>query len=140
MEAKKGKAIRNCCVLIGVICLMQGCSIEKTDGNKVQDLEFTVVTEDKIPQELAQSIEEQKAADFKLTYASGEKLYIARGYGEQETGGYSIAVEDVYLTKNAICFDTTLIGPKENEEVKKAPSFPYIVVEVGVKDKNVLFE
>jgi len=52
----------------------------------------------------------------------------------------SISVKDVYLTQNALCFVTTLIGPGENETVAKAPSFPYIVVEVTKCDKNVLFE
>ena len=77
---------------------------------------------------------------IKLTYEDNGKLYIARGYGEKETGGYSISVKDVYLTQNALCFVTTLIGPGENETVAKAPSFPYIVVEVTKCDKNVLFE
>ena len=89
---------------------------------------------------MKQEIEERKEMDFKLTYEDNGKLYIARGYGEKETGGYSISVKDVYLTQNALCFVTTLIGPGENETVAKAPSFPYIVVEMTKCDKNVLFE
>ena len=53
---------------------------------------------------------------------------------------YSISVKDVYLTQNALCFATTLIGPGENETVAKVPSFPYIVVEVAKCDKNVVFK
>ena len=83
---------------------------------------------------------QKKEADFKLTYEDDGQLYIVRGYGEQETGGYSIAVKEVYLTKNAICFHTMLIGPGEAEEKTKAPSYPYIVVQVKSQDKNVIFE
>ena len=115
-----------------------GCGIEDTNGSKIEDVEFTVLEEEAVPEELKQ--EQRSEMDFKLTYEDNGKLYIARGYGEKETGGYSISVKDVYLTQNALCFVTTLIGPGENETVAKAPSFPYIVVEVTKCDKNVLFE
>lgn len=130
-------------VILLCICasfqLASGCSVEQTDGNKLEDLAFTVVEEEAIPDELKAEIESRKEMDFKLAYENGDKLYIVRGYGEKETGGYSIAVEDVYLTRNAVCFSSTLIGPGENEGVTKAPSFPYIVVEVTNHNKNVVF-
>lgn len=127
-------------LLVGLVCVLEGCSIEKTDGNKVADLDFTIVEEKEVPDEFMTQIQEKKDADFKLTYEIEGNLYIARGYGEQETGGYSIAVKDVYLTKNAVCIATTLIGPKETDDVVKAPSYPYIVVKVASQNKNVLFE
>ena len=116
-----------------------GCKISESDGTKVSDLDYTVVEEEKVPEELKTQIDEKKEADFKLTYENGEDLYIIRGYGEQETGGYSIAVNDVYLTTNSVCFQTTLIGPSESEEKSKAPSYPYIVVKIKDQDKNVVF-
>lgn len=101
-----------------------GCGIEDTNGSKIEDVEFTVLEEEAVPEELKQEIEERKEMDFKLTYEGNGKLYIARGYGEKETGGYSISVKDVYLTQNALCFVTTLIGPGENETVAKGTKFP----------------
>ena len=65
---------------------------------------------------------------------------IVRGYGEQETGGYSICIRDLYLTSNAIIFDTELIGPRKGETISKSPSYPYIVVKVELRDENVVFE
>ena len=129
IEARK--AVRSVTGLLAVAWIglaVAGCGIEDTNGSKIEDVEFTVLEEEAVPEEL------------KLTYEDNGKLYIARGYGEKETGGYSISVKDVYLTQNALCFVTTLIGPGENETVAKAPSFPYIVVEVTKCDKNVLFE
>lgn len=123
---------------LAALCV-SGCSVEQTDGTKVKDVDFTVVEEEAIPPELKEQIDSRKEMDFKLAYENGDKLYIVRGYGERETGGYSIAVKDVYLTKNAVCFSSTLIGPGENEEVTKAPSFPYVVVEVSNYNKNVVF-
>ena len=61
-----------------------------------------MLEEEAVPEELKQEIEERKEMDFKLTYEDNGKLYIARGYGEKETGGYSISVKDVYLTQNAL--------------------------------------
>ena len=95
---------------------------------------------DRYPEELQNDIEEKKAADFKMTYKDSEFLYIVRGYGEQETGGYSICIRNLYLTSNAIIFDTELIGPRKGETISKSPSYPYIVVKVELRDENVVFE
>ena len=62
------------------------------------------------------------------------------GYGVQETGGYSISVNECYLTKNAVYFDTTLIGPMKGEKINQVKSYPYIVVRMGYLEKNVVFE
>ncbi|MCI8786231.1 MAG: protease complex subunit PrcB family protein [Eubacterium sp.] len=127
-------------VLAGMVFLWNGCGIEKTDGSKVRDLEYEIVEEENLPEELAAKIEEKKAADFKLTYEGDKDLYIVRGYGEQETGGYSIQILDFYLTQNAVVFDTNLVGPSKDEVKNAAPSFPYLVVKTKNPDKNVIFQ
>ncbi len=126
-------------VLILLLCL-QGCGVIETDTQKIEDLEYEILEEKDIPQELSEMIEERKETGFKVTYTDQEYLYIAMGYGEQETGGYSIAVNECYLTKNAIYFDTTLIGPVKGEKINRVKSYPYIVVRVGKLEKNVVFE
>lgn len=125
--------------LLAVMLCICGCSVETTDGSKEQELEFTIVEEHEIPEELMTQIEAQKEMDFKLTYESDDILYIVRGYGEQETGGYSVAVTDLYESSNAVCIRTELIGPGENETVAKSPSFPYIVVCLPTQGKTVCF-
>ncbi len=126
-------------VLILLLCL-QGCGVIETDTQKIEDLEYEILEEKDIPQELSEMIEERKETGFKVTYTDQEYLYIAMGYGEQETGGYSIAVNECYLTKNAIYFDTTLIGPVKGEKINRVKSYPYILVRVGKLEKNVVFE
>ena len=120
--------------------LFAGCSVEQTNRTKISDLDYTIAAEADIPEELQNDIEEKKAADFKMTYKDSEFLYIVRGYGEQETGGYSICIRDLYLTSNAIIFDTELIGPRKGETISKSPSYSYIVVKVELRDENVVFE
>ena len=127
-------------VLAGMVFLWSGCGIEKTDGSKVRDLEYEIVEEENLPEELAAKIEEKKAADVKLTYEGDKDLYIVRGYGEQETGGYSIQILNFYLTQNAVVFDTNLVGPSKDEVKNAAPSFPYLVVKTKNPDKNVIFQ
>lgn len=129
-------------VVFAVVLMINlaGCGIEETDGTKIKDLEYTVVSEKEIPEELMSTIEEKKAADFKSTYETEEYLYLIHGYGEKETGGYSIAVKELYLTSNAVFFQTELIGPGEVKQASKSPSFPYIVVKTEYQDKNVVFQ
>ncbi len=127
-------------IIVMTVATAGGCAVEKTDHSKVADLAFSVVEEDELPEELKDKIEEKKAADFKLSYETADALYIVRGYGEQETGGYSISVDELYLTKNAIFFDTTLIGPRKGDNIIQSPSFPYLVVKTELRDESVVFE
>lgn len=120
--------------------LLAGCSVEKTSRTKVRDLDYHVAAEEEIPEELKTQIKEKEAADFKLTYETPEYLYIVRGYGEQETGGYSIQVKELYLTSNAVFFSTELIGPRKGENTAKSPSYPYIVVKTEKLEETVVFE
>ena len=120
--------------------LLSGCSIEDTNRTKVEDLNYAIVKESDIPEEIMAMIEEKKAADFKITYELDEDLYIVRGYGEQATGGYSVRIKDCYLTTNAILFDTELIGPRKGETTSASPSYPYIVIKMEKRDESTIFE
>lgn len=120
--------------------LLPGCGLEKTDSRKLEDLQYKILEDKEVPQEFLAVIEEKKEQIFKLTYTDGEDLYIAVGYGVQQTGGYSISVNQCYLTANAIYFDTTLIGPSKGEQVNEAKSYPYLVIKTEYSEKNVVFE
>lgn len=120
--------------------LLAGCGFLKEETIKLRDLEFTVLSEEKIPAELLTIIEEKKADPFQITYSDNRYLYICVGYGEQETGGYSIAVDELYLTQTNICAGTSLLGPEASEKSNKTPSYPYIVIKTEYLDMTVLFE
>ena len=124
-------------VLLG--CLLSGCSIGDTLGEKENQLEYTIVGEKELPEELLTMINEKKTAEFKMTYADKENLYIVRGYGEQPTGGYSIQVNGVTLSDNGIHVDTNLIGPETEEEKGTEPSYPFIVLKTAYMDKTVMY-
>ena len=62
------------------------------------------------------------------------------GYGEQQTSGYSIIVEDLYLTSNAVCVVTELLGPGNGEEAAEATTCPYIVLKMESMELSVVFK
>ena len=129
-----------CWLLTGCILLLAGCAVLSEEKIKLRDLEFTVLSEDKIPEELMSILEEKKSKTFQITYSDNEFLYICIGYGEQETGGYSIAVNELYLTETNICVNTSLLGPEASDKGNKTPSYPYIVLKTEFLDKTVIFD
>lgn len=131
-----------CIVGFAAFLLLGGCGEKKDPLEKIKDLEFTVLADENIPEELKAVIEEKKSAPFKVTYQDNGFLYVCVGYGEQVSGGYSIAVNALYLTENAIYADTTLLGPDPSDPAagkKNTPSCPYIVIKTEFVDKPVVF-
>ncbi len=124
-------------VLLALTALA-GCGKGSGDGDK-EPLDFTVAEETEIPDELRSIIEEKKQAEFKLTYSSGDSLYLVVGIGQQETGGYSISVKDLYLQDGTICLETESMGPSKDEQASQAPSCPYLVVKLGYREEPVVF-
>lgn len=120
--------------------LLGGCTFSQNKTEKIRDLEYTIMNEKELPEELKAEIENSKEAGFKYTYSDGQYLYIANGYGKQETGGYSIQMKELYLTDNAIYFKAELYGPQNGETVSKASSYPYIVIKTEMMDFPVVFE
>lgn len=119
--------------------LLIGCSSGKEQQQEQQyETDFTVCSEENLPKELKQLVNEKKEKPFKLSYSTKEYTYIAVGYGEQTMGGYSIQVKELYETKNMVVVETTLKGPKPSEE-KKGVSYPYLVVKMQNSEKPISF-
>lgn len=122
------------------IFLAGGCGARRQGTEKIRDMEFTVLAKENIPEECLSMIEEKKENPFKFTYEDGQYLYICVGYGRQKTGGYSISVNELYLTKNAVYIDTNLLGPSADSEQVQAETYPYVVVKTEYLDQNVVFD
>lgn len=126
-------------IIMATVTGMTACKRED-EIKKIRDLDFTVVEDADLPGELKELIEEKKAQPFKISYSNKDNLYIAVGYGKQNTGGYSISVDELYLTNNAIYIDTNLIGPSSDDVVSQGATYPYVVVKLEFIDKKVVFE
>ena len=127
--------------VIGTVAAMvsvSGCDREAEDEN-LTSVDFTVVSFEDIPKDFLTQIEEKKNADFRLTYTADGWLYIARGYGAQNSGGYSIAIKEVSMSDNAVYFDSELLGPKQGEAVNKLATYPYVVVKLEDAGRSVVF-
>lgn len=115
-----------------------GCSIQKADISKQGDIEYTVVALQDVPEEMG--IIEQNEKPFEITYEDQGYLYVAKGYGEQETSGYSIVVESCYESENTIFIKTKLIGPEKSEKIVSKPTYPYLVLKMENREKEVVFQ
>ncbi len=132
--------MRKWCLIFLAVWVLAGCGVETQDEEKIKDLEFTVLDPERTPEELRNVLEEKKTEPFKVTYEDEGYLYICVGYGEQQTSGYSIAVEDLYLTSNAIYVKTELLGPDGTEETADAVTCPYLVLKLEYLEQPVVFE
>jgi len=129
-----------CGILLACVLFVTGCTLLSEEKIKLRDLDFTVLSEEKIPEQLKGIIEEKKGSAFQITYTDNANLYICIGYGEQATGGYSIAVNELYLTDANIVVSTSLLGPDASEKSNKTPSYPYIVIKTEFLEQTVTFE
>jgi hypothetical protein len=128
-------------VLAACTIFLCACSGKDLIENKISDLEFSVIGADEQPQALKDIILQKGDDTFQLSYTIGDELYIAVGYGLQESTGYSITVNALYETKNNIVIDTSLLGPGSVENVTDTTSTPYIVIKThNIEDKIIEFK
>jgi len=127
-----------CFVMLFALLALAGCL--KEDTEKVRDLTSVIVSEEALPAELKTIIDGKKEKPFQLTYSDKEYLYICIGYGKQETGGYSIVLNDLYLTETEVRVDTTLLGPELSDQAKKTATYPYLVIRTELVEQPVVFK
>ena len=133
--------MRKMAFLLLLVCLLAvpaGCG-RGQEEEKLQDLDFTVVADSQVPEELREAVEARKEKEFRLTYSAGSDLYLAVGYGAQESGGYSIQVKELYRTESSIVLDTELLGPEEPAEPGAEASYPYLVLKMEMREEPVVF-
>lgn len=136
------KKIIGLVITIGLLfSFLGGCNPRaKEPGDVGTPLEFIILDEDEIPEKLQQKIEEEKEKPFQLSFSDGKDLYIVIGYGQQETGGYSIKVHTVEKQPESIRVITELIAPKKGETVIEVLTYPYIVMKTKDLQLPVEFE
>ena len=122
-----------CMTLIG----LAGCQKKGSGDEARNEVEFTVVAPGEIPSELSTEIEKNKQGEIRMAYIDGGNMYLIRGYGEQKTGGYSISVVECTEDEETVYLDTRLLGPANEEQISKEPSYPYIVLKIEAREKEV---
>lgn len=130
-------------ILVGIMLVMALAALAacaKEEKKKVRDLDAVILSEEVLPTELKEIIDGKKANPFQFTYSDKKNLYICIGYGKQETGGYSIALNDLYLTDVEVIISTTLLGPSVSDQAKKTATYPYIVIQTELVEQPVVFQ
>lgn len=131
--------------IISILCLavllfsLGGCRMIRIEEESKKPLSYTVMEESQLPEELKELINEKKEAEFQIAYQKGAELYLAKGYGRQMSGGYSVQVKEFSESSNAMFFETKLLGPTEKVQGGE-PSYPYIVVKTEYRDGPVQFQ
>ena len=131
------KATGLICVLILTVVLSGCCFIKIEEGERTP-LEYTIMKQEEIPPEAVELMEQKKEKTFQMTYQVGDVRYLMKGYGQQLTGGYSIQVEEVSESENAVFCKTRLVGPEE-KNIGSEPSYPCIVLRITDTQKPVRF-
>ena len=88
---------------VAVMLLFTGCSFGTLKEQKTGEIEYEIVKKEEIPEKLKEEIAEAEKSEMWISYADtgneGRYLYIVKGYGRQETTGYSIEVNECYETE-----------------------------------------
>ena len=131
------KAVCLLAILV-LAAVLSGCGLIRIEEEECKPVDYTVVERQDIPAALDEIMNEKKEKEFQLSYQTGEALYLAKGYGRQMSGGYSIQVEELGVSSNGLFFVTRLIGPKDLNEAG-VPSYPCIVIKTEPQKKPVVF-
>ena len=134
------KKIQSVLFMLMIAAVLSGCGLKDAKEDKIRDIDFTVATEEELPEEFLSQIDDAKSEPFQLTYMDQGYLYIAVGFGKQDTSGYSIRINECSEGKTQIRFRTELVGPEPDEKTVKADTWPWIAVKMEETDKSVIFQ
>ena len=130
--------------MIAVTMLLSGCSFGTIEEQKTGDVIYEIVKKEEIPEQLKEEIKEAGKKEMWICYADTGKeetyLYVVRGYGTQQTTGYSIEVNACYETVDTVVIRTTLQGPEKKEKIHKKKTYPYIVIKMPYTEKQIIYE
>ncbi len=102
-------------------CLVDAA--RKKEGKRGKDLDYTVVPTEECPADFLAEINKKNINPFQMTYEDGEYCYLAVGYGEQETNGFSVRVLVSMKKGDGVVFETNLLGPEKGQEVSQKKEY-----------------
>ena len=130
-------------VYIGILLCICGCSADVIRQEEGRQLDFTVTARSELPEEVQAVLDEKLGTAFQTACQYGDSLYLICGYPAQQSGGYSIKVNRLSATEDAIYFQAELVGPQGSEAeeaVGETTTAPWIVVKTEYLDLPVIFE
>ena len=131
------KAASLLCLAV-LFLMLGGCQMIRIEEENKTPLAYTVIEDSQIPEEMQELIREKKETEFQIAYQKGTELFLAKGYGRQMSGGYSIQVEEMSESVYAVFCRTSLLGPSKEDQGGE-PSCPCIVLKIKNTTKPVEF-
>lgn len=123
-------------ILAGLLVCIR---FEAVDKKRIRDTPYEVVPTENIPREIMGELQGFGKGVCRCSYICSDYLYIVVYYGEQTTDGYTVEINDLYESSNAIFVETTLKGPISYKDVKEIETYPYVVLKLKLSDKKVVF-
>ncbi len=129
-------------ILVGLLLAMTGCQskkIQERTYENMTDLTYEIVSGSDVPHKVNEKIFREKEEGFGFTYRDGEEMYIAFGFGRQNTGGFSIQMMAAKENESEILIEARLVAPGPEEVVSTSPSYPYMILKMASMKKDVQF-
>ncbi len=129
-------------MFVGVILMAVGCSgkeIPQRTYENMTDITYEIVSGSDVPHKVNEKIFKEKEKGFGFTYRDGEAMYIAFGFGRQNTGGFSIQMAAAKENESEILIEAKLVAPGPEEVVSTSPSHPYMILKMANVEKDVQF-
>lgn len=111
----------------------------KRTYESMQDVVYEIVSGSNVPHKVNEKIFKERDKGFGFSYRDNEGMYIAFGFGRQNTGGFSIQLAAVKENEDEILIEAKLIAPTPEEVVSTSPSYPYMILKMEDTEKNVEF-
>ena len=111
----------------------------KRTYESMQDAVYEIVSGSDVPHKVNEKIFKERDKGFGFSYRDNEGMYIAFGFGRQNTGGFSIQLAAVKENEDEILIEAKLIAPAPEEVVSTSPSYPYMILKLDNTEKNVEF-
>lgn len=131
---------RGALLVLPVALGLCGCQMSRVPGERIAELSYERAEEWELPEEVKSLVQEEWEEPFLFTFGDGDVLYIASGYGRQESDGFEIRVDTLYEAQEALVLHTTLLGPEPGEGTDSRPTYPYLVLRTKYSDKVVMEE
>ena len=124
-----------------ILMLLASCRITDVSEGERKELSYAIVKPGDFPPEIDQILRRKKESAFQMAYESGDDLYILRGYGKQKSGGFSIQIEEVSKSENAVFRTDKTRRTCRKGGAERRRLLPYVVLKTkAAAGISVVFE
>jgi len=103
-----------------------------------EEVPFTVLNEDEIPQKIKEILPRYKSLERALACKADDKIYVIVTRGEKPTGGYTVRLDALEMkeeeNKKILIVYATFKDPEPGDIVTQVITYPYVAAETNLKE------